>query len=175
MKVFPKKGAPSLFNDISNRYCTLFWKTKAASDGRYLQYPVVLNFWDFQKIYERSRLQRFWEDTQPTRVPEWTFNSSWGLDFPWHNPIFIIILIISNQSSSNLCPGGYIMKIHLKMCTPISWQDAVFLLGVRYLFQRKPNPSWDEDGKPRVLLFPCWTFFKASCFWKTDGLPSVTS
>jgi len=28
-------------------------------------------------------------------------------------------------------------------------------LGAYNLFQRKPNPSRDEDGKPRVLIYAC--------------------
>ena len=30
----------------------------------------------------------------------------------------------------------------------------ICLLGAQIFFCIKPNPSWDEDGKPRVLIFP---------------------
>jgi hypothetical protein len=39
-------------------------------------------------------------------------------------------------------------------------------LGAKNLFCKKPNPSRDDDGKPRVLIFPVDPFLKGFLFLK---------
>jgi len=46
------------------------------------------------------------------------------------------------------------MKMHLEMYMPCAPNRHSLPVGSPNVLYTKPNPSWDEDGKPRILISP---------------------
>jgi len=57
----------------------------------------------------------------------------------------------SSKGLFKLYSGGRCKKKYLKMWMPASRRDIIKAVGVERFSWGMPNPSWDGDGKLRVL------------------------